>query len=95
MLKQDVGGRWNRWLYHGLHSLDFPFLYNRRPLWDIVLIVLSAGGLVLSATTLVPSWRRLARHARRVRKVRVPQRGESETLGAGLRSPAGPTQSST
>jgi hypothetical protein len=90
-----VGGRWNRWLYHGLHSLDFPFLYNRRPLWDIVLIVLSAGGLVLSATTLVPSWRRLARHARRVGAVRVPQRGVRETLGAGLRSPTGPTQSST
>ena len=64
MLKQDRGGRWNRWLYHGLHSLDFPFLYRSRPLWDIVLIVLSLGGLTLSATTLVPSWRRLARHAR-------------------------------
>ena len=95
MTKTDVGGRWNRWLYRGLHSLDFPFLYNRRPLWDIVLIVLSAGGLVLSATTLVPSWRRLARHARRVRNVRASQRGVRETLGAGLRSPAGPTQSST
>lgn len=94
MTKQDVGGRWNRWLYHGLHSLDCPFLYNRRPLWDIVLIVLSAGGLVLSATTLVPSWRRPARHARRVR-FPIPQRGVRETLGAGLRSPAGPTQSST
>ena len=22
----------NRWLYHGLHSLDFPWLYNYRPL---------------------------------------------------------------
>ena len=65
MTKQDRGGRWKRWLYHGLHSLDFPFLYQRRPLWDIVLIVLSVGGLVLSATTLVPSWRRLVRHARR------------------------------
>ena len=28
----------NRWLYHGLHSLDFPFLYARRPLWDVVMI---------------------------------------------------------
>jgi hypothetical protein len=65
MTKQDWGGRWNRWLYHGLHSLDFPFLYYQRPLWDIVLIVLSIGGTVLSASTLVPSWRRLARHARR------------------------------
>jgi hypothetical protein len=59
------------------------------------LVPSSAGGLVPSATTLVPSWRRLARHARRVRYVRVPQRGVRETLGAGLRSPGGPTQSST
>ncbi len=28
----------NRWLYHGLHSLDFPWLYKYRPLWDIVVI---------------------------------------------------------
>ena len=26
--------RWSRWLYHGLHSLDFPFLVQRRPLWS-------------------------------------------------------------
>ena len=56
--------RLNRWLYNGLHSLDFPFLY-RRPLWDIVVIVLSIGGTVLSATTLVAAWHRLKRHARR------------------------------
>jgi hypothetical protein len=65
MMKQDRGGRWNRWLYHGLHNLDFPIWYYRRPWWDIGLIVLSMGGLVLSATTLLPSWRRLVRHARR------------------------------
>ena len=68
LTKQDRGGRWNRWLYHGLHNLDFPFMYYRRPLWDIALIVLSIGGVVLSATTLVPSWHRLVRHARRARK---------------------------
>jgi hypothetical protein len=56
--------RLNRWLYHGLHSLDFPFLYYRRPLWDIVVIGLSIGGTVLSVTTLLPSFRRLFRHAR-------------------------------
>jgi hypothetical protein len=66
MTKQDRGGRWNRWLYHGLHSLDFPFLRYKRPLWDIVVILLSIGGAVLSATTLLPSWRRLVRHARRL-----------------------------
>ena len=64
MTKQDRGARWNRWLYHGMHNLDFPFLYYHRPLWDIVVILLSLGGLALSATTLVPSYRRLARHAR-------------------------------
>lgn len=53
--------RVNRWLYHGLHSLDFPFLYYRRPLWDAMVIALSIGGIVLSATTLLPGWRRMRR----------------------------------
>jgi hypothetical protein len=58
--------RLQRWLYQGLHSLDFPFLYFRRPLWDIVVIILSVGGFVLSVTTVVPACRRLIAHARRV-----------------------------
>jgi hypothetical protein len=63
--KEERGSRIERWLYHGFHSLDFPFLYYRRPLWDVVMIALSIGGIVLSATTLLPGWRRLRRHARR------------------------------
>jgi hypothetical protein len=63
--KEERLTRLNRWLYHGFHSLDFPFLYYRRPLWDVVVIVLSLGGLALSATTLTASWRRLKRHGRR------------------------------
>jgi hypothetical protein len=59
--KEERLSRLNRWLYHGLHSLDFPFLYYRRPLWDVVVIVLSLGGIVLSATTLSASWRRVRR----------------------------------
>ena len=58
--------RSERWLYHGLHSLDFPSLYQSRPLWDALLIVLSIGGTVLSMTTLLPAWRRVTRHARRL-----------------------------
>jgi hypothetical protein len=61
--KEERLTRVNRWLYHGLHSLDFPFLYYKRPLWDIVVIVLSIGGIVLSATTLSASWRRVKRGA--------------------------------
>ena len=65
--KEERLTRLNRWLYHGLHSLDFPFLYYRRPLWDLVVIVLSLGGIVLSATTLSYSWRRIRpRTARRM-----------------------------
>jgi hypothetical protein len=59
--KEERLTRLNRWLYHGLHSLDFPFLYYRRPLWDIVLIVLSIGGIVSSVTTITPALRRLRR----------------------------------
>jgi len=59
--KEERLSRLNRWLYHGFHSLDFPFLYYRRPLWDVVVIALSLGGIVLSATTLSASWRRVRR----------------------------------
>ena len=51
----------SRWLYHGLHSLDFPWLYNYRPLWDIVVITLMLGGTALCVTSLVLTWRVLAR----------------------------------
>jgi hypothetical protein len=45
--------RWNRWLYHGLHSIDFPLLYKRRPLWDIVVLILLLGGASLCVTALL------------------------------------------
>ncbi|MGH8431308.1 MAG: hypothetical protein ACREUF_12980, partial [Solimonas sp.] len=57
--KEERLSRLNRWLYHGLHSLDFPWLYRRRPLWDIVVIVLSVGGLIVSVTSAPAGWRRL------------------------------------
>jgi hypothetical protein len=48
--------RWNRWLYHGLHSLDLPWLYKHRPAWDIVMILLLLGGGSLSVTALLLAW---------------------------------------
>ena len=50
-------GWMNRWLYHGLHSLDFPWLYNYRPLWDIVVIAFMLGGTALCVTSLILAWR--------------------------------------
>src|SRR5262252_270766 len=63
--KEERLSRANRWLYHGLHSLDFPFLYWRRPLWDVVMIVLCVGGLASAVTSVLPALRRLRRLGRR------------------------------
>ncbi|MEO8098120.1 MAG: PepSY domain-containing protein [Acidobacteriota bacterium] len=51
----------NRWLYHGLHSLDFPWLYNYRPAWDIVVLSLMLACVWLCWTSLVLSYRVLKR----------------------------------
>jgi hypothetical protein len=53
-----------RWLYHGLHSLDVPWLYAHRPAWDIVVITFMLGGTTLSVTALVLAWRVLGRALR-------------------------------
>jgi hypothetical protein len=58
--------RWfSRWAYHALHSFDFPWLYNYRPAWDIVVIVFMLGGTALAVTSLVLAWRALGRALRR------------------------------
>jgi len=51
----------SRWLYHGLHSLDFPWLYNYRPAWDIVVIAFMLGGTALCVTSLILAWRIVGR----------------------------------
>jgi uncharacterized iron-regulated membrane protein len=58
--------RLQRWIYHGLHSLDFSFWYYSRPAWDIGVIVLCSGGAVLSAIGVWISIRRLRRDIRRI-----------------------------
>jgi hypothetical protein len=62
MVKFDKLDRANRWLYYGLHAMDWPGLFNRRPLWDIVTIALLSGLAAMSITTLLPAYRRLKRH---------------------------------
>jgi hypothetical protein len=51
--------RVERWLYNGLHSLDFAFWYHKRPLWDIGVITLLLGGLAVSLIGLYFGLRRL------------------------------------
>jgi hypothetical protein len=47
----------SRWLYHGLHSMNVPWLYTHRPAWDIVVIIFMLGGTGLSVTAVVLAWR--------------------------------------
>lgn len=55
----DRSRRVYRWLFNGLHSLDFPGLVNRRPLWDITILGLLSLGLCFSVTGVVIAYRRL------------------------------------
>ena len=57
----DYSRRMYRWLFNGIHSLDFPGLVNSRPLWDVLMIFLMAVGFIFSLTGIVIAYRRVAR----------------------------------
>ena len=56
--------RWNRWLYHGLHSWNLPWLYRHRPAWDIMVMVFLAGGASLTVTAMIIGFQLLRRKLR-------------------------------
>ena len=68
----DSGKRASRWLFAMLHSWDWLPLLERRPLWDLVLIVLSLGGVLLSVTGVVIGWRRLGKKLAAPRRATQP-----------------------
>jgi hypothetical protein len=50
--------RWvSRYLYHGLHSLDVPWLYSHRPVWDVIVLTFMIGGTALCVTSVILAWR--------------------------------------
>jgi uncharacterized iron-regulated membrane protein len=57
--------RWNRWLYHGLHSWDLPWLYANRPAWDLAVLLPMLGGVALCVTSVWIAWLRVRRKALR------------------------------
>ncbi|WP_434515124.1 PepSY domain-containing protein [Dechloromonas sp. ARDL1] len=57
----DAHRRVQRVLFAFLHSWDWRFLLENRPLWDVLLIAASLLGLLLSASGAVIGWRRLRR----------------------------------
>ena len=66
----DSYQRAERWLFALLHSWDWLPLLRNRPLWDIVMLVLAAGGLALSATGIWIAGHRLHIKTRRWRLMR-------------------------
>lgn len=56
--RHTQASRLHRWLYHGLHSFDFPPIWPHRPLWDVVVLTLLSGGFALSITGVVAGLRR-------------------------------------
>jgi hypothetical protein len=59
----DARGRTYRWLFDLLHKWDLNLLTLHRPLWDAILWLLSAIGLVTSVSGIWIGWRRLMRRA--------------------------------
>jgi len=64
ILSQATSGRrLSRVLFALLHSWDWLPLLQNRPLWDVLMIGFSIGGLLISLTGTVMGWRRLRRKA--------------------------------
>jgi hypothetical protein len=61
VLRYTTAARIQRWLYNGLHSLDFSFLTRRGAVWDATVILLSVVGFAFASTAVVVGWRRVAR----------------------------------
>lgn len=59
--RSDDHARAKRWLFNFFHSYDWGMLLNHRPAWDLLLILGSLGGLLVSVTGVVMGWRRLCR----------------------------------
>jgi uncharacterized iron-regulated membrane protein len=55
----DSTGRWRRWLFSGLHRLDFTQWMRTRPFRDILMWFMLLGGLTASVTGVYLAFRRV------------------------------------
>jgi len=75
LLRVDRSGRWQRFMYQGLHSLDFESLRERPWLREALVLILSALGIALCITSCVIGWRALMPQAAARKTTRRPHRG--------------------
>lgn len=80
--KLDAHQRVKRWLFAFLHSWDWLPLLERRPLWDVLLILLSVGGFLVSCTGVVIGWHRLKRKQAEHARKSLPLPGVNNTQAA-------------
>jgi uncharacterized iron-regulated membrane protein len=55
----DAAGRWRRWLFSGLHRLDFAAWMRARPFRDVMMWLTLLGGLAASGTGMYLGMRRV------------------------------------
>ncbi|MDB4987736.1 MAG: PepSY-associated helix domain protein [Myxococcaceae bacterium] len=65
LLRTTRRGRIERWLYHGLHSFDLPWLYRHTALWRTLIIASMIVGATLSLLGLAMSVRKMRRRQQR------------------------------
>ena len=65
--KLDTSRRAYRWLFAGLHTLDFPTLTAHPAVRAILVVALCLCGLLFSFTAVVIAWRRLLSYLRAAR----------------------------
>lgn len=64
LLRVSRANRLQRWLYNGLHSLDFPPLLSRPRLREALIVAFCGAGLALSVTGVWLGLRRVRRSVR-------------------------------
>lgn len=58
--KVDGNARWYRWLFNGLHSLDFFATLRSRPVWDLVMLLALSGVTLLCVSGVYIGYKRAA-----------------------------------
>jgi len=61
-----------RWMRDGIHSLDFPGINNKRPLWDLLLLFFMLGGTASALTGVWLALRRVRRLSRSDDTISLP-----------------------
>jgi PepSY-associated TM region len=82
--RADANARWHRWLFGGLHRIDFTSWMRARPVWDIIVLFLMSGGLALAVTGFYLALRRVWSDI--VRVVRIASKRMTAPHPAALQS---------